>query len=83
MGVDIQRGGGLVVDIELLRQAVLFQDALEPPCEGGGRHRQARALSAEEKVISGQFSFVVGLSEQIHIKGLACVRMPVLFAWIY
>ena len=33
-----QTGGGVAqaVDIELLRQAVLFQDALEPPGEGGG-----------------------------------------------
>ena len=62
---DHQAGGGVAqtVDIELLRQAVLFQDALEPPGEGSGRHRQACALTAEQKVIHIQLSFVVGLSD--------------------
>ena len=59
-----QAGGGVTqaVDIELLRQAVLFQDALEPPGEGSGRHKQACALSAEQEIVGGQFSFVIGLS---------------------
>ena len=49
-----QAGGGVAqaVDIELLRKAVLFQDALEPPCEGSGRHGQACALPAKQKVIN-------------------------------
>ena len=62
---DHQTGGGVAqaVDVQMLRQAVLFQDALEPPCEGGGRHGQACALSAEQEVIGGQFSFIVGLGD--------------------
>ena len=61
---DHQTGGGVAqaVDVEVLRQAVLFQDALEPPGEGSGRHRQACALSAEQEIVGGQFSFVIGLS---------------------
>ena len=60
-----QAGGGVTqaVDIELLRQAVLFQDALEPPGEGSGRHRQACALSAEQEVRCFQISFIIGLSD--------------------
>ena len=62
---DHQAGGGVAqaVNIELLRQAVLFQNALEPPGESGGCHGQACALSAEQKVIGGQFSFIVGLGD--------------------
>ena len=51
------------MDIEPLRQAVLFQDTFEPPSECGGRHGQACALTAEQKVIHIQLSFVVGLSD--------------------
>lgn len=60
-----QAGGGVAqaVNIELLRQTVLFQDALEPPRESGGRHGQACALPTEQEVIGGQFSFVIGLSD--------------------
>ena len=62
---DHQTGGGVAqaVDVQMLRQAVLFQDALEPPCEGGGRHGQACALSAEQEVCCSQFSFIVGLGD--------------------
>ena len=62
---DHQAGGGVAqtVDVQMLRQAVLFQDALEPPCEGGGRHGQACALSAEQEVCCSQFSLIVGLSD--------------------
>ena len=60
-----QAGGGVAqaVNIELLRQAVLFQNALEPPGEGSGRHRQACALSAEQEVRCFQISFIIGLSD--------------------
>ena len=60
-----QAGGGVAqaVDIELLRQTVLFQNALESPREGGGRHGQACALSAEQEVCCSQFSFIVGLGD--------------------
>ena len=60
-----QTGGGVAqaVDIELLRQAVLFQDALEPPREGGGRHGQACALTAEQEVGCFQVPFIIGLSD--------------------
>ena len=62
---DHQTGGGVTqtMDIEPLRQAVLFQDTFEPPSECGGRHGQACALTAEQKVIHIQLSFVVGLSD--------------------
>ena len=58
-----QAGGGVAqaVDIELLRQTILFQNALEPPGEGGGRYGKACALTAEQEVIRVQLSFVVGL----------------------
>ena len=59
------------VDIELLRQSILFQDTLEPPREGGGRHGQPCALTSEQEVIGGQFSFIVGL-------GNVLTLMPVL-----
>ena len=60
-----QAGGGVTqaVDIELLRQTVLFQNTLEPPREGGGCHRKACALPTEQEVISGQFSFIIGLGD--------------------
>ena len=62
---DHQASGGVTqaVDVELLRQTVLFQDALEPPGEGSGRHRQACALSAEQEVRCFQISFIIGLSD--------------------
>ena len=66
---DHQTGGGVAqaVDVQMLRQAVLFQDALEPPCEGGGRHGQACALSAEQEVCCSQFSLIVGLSDVLSL----------------
>ena len=62
---DHQTGGGVpqTVYIELLRQAVLFQDALEPPCEGGGRHRQTCALPPKQEVIGGQLPLVIGFGD--------------------
>ena len=65
-----QTGGGVTqaVDVELLRQTVLFQDALEPPCEGGGRHGQVCTLTSEQEVISRQFSFIVGLGNVLALR---------------
>ena len=62
---DHQTGGGVAqtVDVQMLRQAVHFQDALEPPGEGSGRHRQACALTAEQEVGCFQISFIIGLSD--------------------
>ena len=56
-GVGVPQG----VDVQILRQAVLFQDQLEPPGEGGGRHGKAAALTAEQEVSILQFSAVIGL----------------------
>ena len=62
---DHQTGGGVPerMDVQLLRQAVLLEDQLEAVGEGGGRHGQACALTAEQEVISSQLSFVVGLGD--------------------
>ena len=49
------------VDIELFWKVVMLQDALEPPCEGGGHHGQVCALTAEQKVCCFKIPFVVGL----------------------
>ena len=56
-GVGVPQG----VDVQILRQAVLFQDQLEPPGESGGRHGKAAALAAEQKVTVLQLSAVIGL----------------------
>ena len=70
---DHQTGGGVTqtVYIELLRQAVLFQDALEPPCEGGGCHRQTCALPPKQEVIGGQLPLVIAFGD-------VCTFLPVL-----
>ena len=56
-GVGVPKG----VDIQILWQAVLFQNQLKPPGEGGGRHGKAAALAAEQEVPVLQFSAVIGL----------------------
>lgn len=56
-GVGVPQG----VDVQILRQAVLFQDQLEPPGEGGGRHGKAAALTAEQEVSVLQLSAIIGL----------------------
>ena len=48
------------VDVQVLRQAMLFQDQLEPPGEGGGRHGKTAALAAEQEVPVLQRSAVIG-----------------------
>ena len=62
---DHQTGGGVPegMDVQLLRQAVLLEDQLEAAGEGGGRHGKLRSLTAEQEVIGGQFSFIVGLGD--------------------
>ena len=50
------------VDVHILRQAVLFQNQLEPPGEGGGRYGKAAALAAEQEVSIFQLSSVISLS---------------------
>lgn len=59
---DEQAGVGVPqrVDVQILRQAMLFQNQLEPPGEGGGRHGKAVALAAEKEVTVLQFSAVIG-----------------------
>ena len=49
------------VDIQVRRQVVCFEDFLEAPCEGRGRHRQFHAFSAEHIVIFGLLAPVVTL----------------------
>lgn len=56
-GVGVPQG----VDVQVLRQAVLFQDQLEPPGESGGRHGKAAALAAEQRVSARQLSAIIGL----------------------
>ena len=60
-----QTGGGVAegMDIQLLRQAVLFEDQLEAVGESGGRHRELRSLTAEQEVISGQLPLVIGFGD--------------------
>ena len=62
---DHQTGGGVPegMDVQLLRQAVLLEDQLEAPGEGGGRHGQACTLAAEQEVISGQLPLVIGFGD--------------------
>ena len=70
---DHQTGGGVAegVDVQLLRQAVLLEDQLEAVGEGGGRHGELRSLTAEQEVIGGQFSLVIGFGD-------VCTFLPVL-----
>ena len=70
---DHQTGGGVSegMDIQLLRKAVLLEDQLEAVGEGGGRHRELRALTAEQEVISGQLPLVIGFGD-------VCTFLPVL-----
>ena len=49
------------VDVQISRQVVCFEDFLEAPCEGRGRHRQFHAFSAEHIVIFGLLAPVVTL----------------------
>ena len=56
-GVGVPQG----VDVQILRQAMLFQDQLEPPGEGGGCHGKAAAPAAEQKVPVLQLPSVIGL----------------------
>ena len=62
---DHQTGGGVPegMDVQLLRQAVLLEDQLEAVGEGGGRHGELRSLTAEQEVIGGQFSLVIGFGD--------------------
>ena len=70
---DHQTGGGVPegMDVQLLRQAVLLEDQLEAVGEGGGRHGELRSLTAEQEVIGGQFSLVIGFGD-------VCAFLPVL-----
>ena len=60
-----QAGGGVAerVDIQLLRQTVLFEDQLEAVSKSGGRHGELRSLPPEQEVISGQFPLVIGFGD--------------------
>ena len=62
---DHQTGGGVPegMDVQLLRQAVLLENQLEAVGEGGGRHGELRSLTAEQEVIGGQFSLVIGFGD--------------------
>ena len=62
---DHQTGGGVAegMDIQLLRQAVLLEDQLEAVGEGGGRHGELRSLTAEQEVIGGQLTAVIGFGD--------------------
>ena len=70
---DHQTGGGVPerMDVQLLRQAVLFEDQLKPVGEGGGRHREPRSMTAEQEVIRGHFPLVIGLGD-------VCTFLPIL-----
>lgn len=70
---DHEAGGGVAegMDVQLLRQAVLLEDQLEAPGEGGGRHGELRSLTAEQEVISGQLPLVIGFGD-------ICTFLPVL-----
>ena len=62
---DHQTGGGVSegMDIQFLRQAVLFEDQLEAVSKGGGRHGELRSLPPEQEVIGGQFPLVIGFGD--------------------
>ena len=57
--------------IQLFRQAVLFEDQLEPPGEGTGRHGIAAIVLAEYEVILCQLTVFVG------------IRLPVAFLPVF
>ena len=46
--------------IQILRQAVFLEDLLEPEGEGGGSHWKLCAVAAEDEVVFGQRSLIVG-----------------------
>ena len=56
-GVGVPQG----VDVQCGRQAVLLQDQLEPPGEGGGRHGEPVPMAAEDVVRVLQLSIIIGL----------------------
>ena len=60
-----QAGGGMAerVDIQLLRQTVLFKDQLEAVSKGGGCHGELRSLPPEQEVIDGQLPLVIGFGD--------------------
>ena len=62
---DHQTGGGVSegMDVQLLRQAVLLEDQLEAVGEGGGRHGELRSLTAEQEVVGGQLTAVIGFGD--------------------
>ena len=70
---DHQTGGGVPegMDVQLLRQAVLLEDQLEAVGEGGGRHGELRSLTAEQEVVGGQLTAVIGFGD-------VCTFLPVL-----
>ena len=70
---DHQTGGGMTegMDVQLPRQAVLLEDQLESVGEGDWRHGDLRSLTAEQEVIGGQFSPVIGFGD-------VCTFLPVL-----
>ena len=70
---DHQTGGGVPkgMDVQFLRQVVLLEDQLEAVGEGGGRHGELRSLPAEQEVIGGQLSLVIGFCD-------VCTFLPVL-----
>ena len=49
------------VDIQVRRQVVCFEDFLEAPCEGRGRHRQIHTFSAEYIVVFRLLAPVIAL----------------------
>ena len=60
-----QTGGGVSegMDIQLLRQTVLFKDQLEAVSKGGGCHGELRSLPPEQEVIDGQLPLVIGFGD--------------------
>ena len=56
-GVGVPQG----VDIQRSRQAMLLQDQLEPPGEGGGRHGEPVSMTAEDVVSVLQFPPIIRL----------------------
>ena len=76
---DHQTGGGVPerMDVQLLRQAVLLEDQLDAVGEGGGRHGELRSLTAEQEVIGGQLSLVIGLGNVSAYTQTATTRMTV------
>ena len=56
-GVGVPQG----VDIQRSRKAVLLEDQLEPPGEGGGCHREPGPMAAEDVVCIFQFPSIICL----------------------